>query len=1073
MADDKLAIPSLPTPGERYDRQNEAAFRREVQHIMFEVDAALARFADSIQAGLIPHADMHDEGGTDPLDGYYSLLGHDHDVGDITDIATTYLKLDCSNDPLTAQLEVPSILSDFVQFDLTYDEAGAEGKLQWDADDGALEYGLPGGNINLQIGRDMLIWCRNTTGSTIPIGSLVYMTGASGNKPLIALSDANESATLHLLGMTTEAIAHNANGYVTVNGLVSGVDTDGMAVGAHLYLSETAGEFTDTEPTAPVPDVQVGHVIAAHATEGVVLVSVREHRHLAMLCDASITDVASGELLKYNGSVWINQTLAEAGISASGHEHVEADITDLDKYTQAEVLALTWTESDITDLDKYTQAEVDALTWVEADITDLDKYTQAEVDALTWVEADITDLDKYTQAEVDALTWVEADITDLQSYMLAASGYDISGTFDFHAPIQISNAAGTYLAEIDAENVGGIWTTWVQAEGSIVMVIDANDNSTTDYFRVVTNDAADGTPTVLLEVNDDGSLLWGGGSAITDSDDVSQVGHEHVEADITDLGTYLEDITGEDLGDLADVTDASSALGWYLRTTGAGVWVAQAGLTEADVTAHEAALDITESQISDLGTYLEDITGEDLADLSNVTDASSAAGWYLRTTAAGTWVAQAGLTEADVTAHEAALEITEAQISDLTHAVDALDDIGDVDAYSSPASGEVLMWDGDSWLHRTLAEASISAAGHSHDHAAITGLDDDDHAAIYAAINAAKVITGLWDFDNAGGITFGTAAGQVKHDGSFFTVGSVADMYFLADSDNSSGTAAFIWKCDTPVATGGTTLMTLLQSSGLSWGGGGSIASSGDVLEDLTGEAFATLQDIAISAIADGELLQYNSAVPEWRNRTLAEIGILEPGTAETITGGWDFTTAVTTFGTGAIIDAGIGSAAYLTIDWPGYIMRINLDSDDDHANCLFLIYNDGDQEIFRVGDSSCYPLGASFTSSAKDVQIWSDADIKVELFDGGTGASWIDFGISGPSHKARIGVGDIGTSYELLLKNMISGGDIHLETVGGGDIWIDDGGTNNARVASVKAITAVVTAPSGDYPYGTFHCIY
>ncbi len=50
------------------------------------------------------------------------------------------------------------------------------------------------------------------------------------------------------------------------------------------------------------------------------------------------------------------------GFAPTSHDHIESNITDLDKYTQAEVDALTWTESDITDLDKYTQAEVDTIS---------------------------------------------------------------------------------------------------------------------------------------------------------------------------------------------------------------------------------------------------------------------------------------------------------------------------------------------------------------------------------------------------------------------------------------------------------------------------------------------------------------------------------------------------------------------------------------------------------------------------------------------------------------------------------------------------------------------------------------
>ena len=151
------------------------------------------------------------------------------------------------------------------------------------------------------------------------------------------------------------------------------------------------------------------------------------------------------------------------------HQHVEADITNLDKYTQAEVDAKdavlqtaidgkaptvhTHIETDITDLDKYTQATIDtkfattppiAHTHVEVDITDLNKYTRGEVDnlfaitppiAYTHIETDITDLDKYTQVEVDVKdavlqtaidgkaptvhTHIETDITDLDKYTQA------------------------------------------------------------------------------------------------------------------------------------------------------------------------------------------------------------------------------------------------------------------------------------------------------------------------------------------------------------------------------------------------------------------------------------------------------------------------------------------------------------------------------------------------------------------------------------------------------------------------------------------------------------------------------
>ena len=53
---------------------------------------------------------------------------------------------------------------------------------------------------------------------------------------------------------------------------------------------------------------------------------------LNSLTDVTITSVASGEIVKWSGAAWVNNTLAEAGVSATGHTHVEANITDLQSY---------------------------------------------------------------------------------------------------------------------------------------------------------------------------------------------------------------------------------------------------------------------------------------------------------------------------------------------------------------------------------------------------------------------------------------------------------------------------------------------------------------------------------------------------------------------------------------------------------------------------------------------------------------------------------------------------------------------------------------------------------------------
>jgi hypothetical protein len=68
---------------------------------------------------------------------------------------------------------------------------------------------------------------------------------------------------------------------------------------------------------------------------------------LAALQDVTISAVATGEILKYDGTSakWINNTLSEAGIAAVGHTHTSTNITDFTEAVQdiigADVIAGT------------------------------------------------------------------------------------------------------------------------------------------------------------------------------------------------------------------------------------------------------------------------------------------------------------------------------------------------------------------------------------------------------------------------------------------------------------------------------------------------------------------------------------------------------------------------------------------------------------------------------------------------------------------------------------------------------------------------------------------------------------
>jgi hypothetical protein len=58
---------------------------------------------------------------------------------------------------------------------------------------------------------------------------------------------------------------------------------------------------------------------------------------LESLEDVTITGITSGEILKWDGSAFVNNTLAEAGISATGHTHTASDITDFSTAVDSEL----------------------------------------------------------------------------------------------------------------------------------------------------------------------------------------------------------------------------------------------------------------------------------------------------------------------------------------------------------------------------------------------------------------------------------------------------------------------------------------------------------------------------------------------------------------------------------------------------------------------------------------------------------------------------------------------------------------------------------------------------------------
>lgn len=173
-----------------------------------------------------------------------------------------------------------------IDFDTSPANAGAAARLQWLPQDGTLGLGLNGGNVTLPIGMEQVARIVNKTGSNLTAAAyqVVRVSTAQGQRLAVNFAQANSAANAQgTLGLVAENINNNNEGYITLTGQVTGINTTGSlqsetwADGDALWLSPTVpGGLTKTRPTAPNFKVQIGYVEYAHANNGKIFVRVGE-----------------------------------------------------------------------------------------------------------------------------------------------------------------------------------------------------------------------------------------------------------------------------------------------------------------------------------------------------------------------------------------------------------------------------------------------------------------------------------------------------------------------------------------------------------------------------------------------------------------------------------------------------------------------------------------------------------------------------------------------------------------------------------------------------------------------------
>ena len=176
----------------------------------------------------------------------------------------------------------------------------------------------------------------NQSGQNIAKGVVVHIT-ASGNSSdtprIITASYENDANSANTLGITSQLIANGSTGYVTTEGVVTGINTNAFQSGQLVYLGAT-GSIIGYAPAAPLHSVRLGQVIRHQSVNGSIYVRIDNGYELNELHDVFIDtgSLTSGQSLVRSGSVWINSnSLTGSLFGTASYATVANSVNDLNQ----------------------------------------------------------------------------------------------------------------------------------------------------------------------------------------------------------------------------------------------------------------------------------------------------------------------------------------------------------------------------------------------------------------------------------------------------------------------------------------------------------------------------------------------------------------------------------------------------------------------------------------------------------------------------------------------------------------------------------------------------------------------
>jgi hypothetical protein len=273
-------------------------------------------------------------------------------------------------------ISVGGVLTPWVDLYTSYTGATEVGRFSWNLDNSTSDLGL-NNNVVLKVGQDDMWYVRNESGSAIPRGTAVMAVGTVGASGRILVSPmvANGSvAAKYLLGITSEEIADDADGYVLAKGNLRQFNTSAYTAGQVLWCNPTTpGTLTATEPAAPNLKLPIAFVVHANAV-GMLAIRVTTGSTLSENNQVQFGTLVNNDVLTYvsaNGR-WQNvpistiaSTLAFSTIAVTGQPSIVAE-TNQDTLNIASGTGISLTTNATTDTLTITNSAPDQVVSLTA-----------------------------------------------------------------------------------------------------------------------------------------------------------------------------------------------------------------------------------------------------------------------------------------------------------------------------------------------------------------------------------------------------------------------------------------------------------------------------------------------------------------------------------------------------------------------------------------------------------------------------------------------------------------------------------------------------------------------------------